>query len=135
MYLLDTDVLSNVVKRQPSGSLIRKLQTVPKALQFTSAINVGEIYYGAGRSSRKEEILKAFETHVFPNIAILPFDEACGKIFGNIKAELEKIGVGCSEPDLRIASIAIQHDFILVTGNTKHFDPIPGLQVENWIAA
>jgi len=133
MYLLDTDVLSNVVKRQPSGLLIRKLKTVPRELQFTSAINIGEIYYGAGRSARMEEILRAFETHVFPNISVLPFDEASGKIFGKIKADLEKTGVGCSEPDLRIAAIAIQHSFTLVTGNNRHFDPIPGLRLENWI--
>jgi tRNA(fMet)-specific endonuclease VapC len=135
MYLLDTDVLSNIVKRQPSALLIRRLKTVPSELQFTSAVNVGEIYYGAGRSNRKKEILKAFETHVFPNIAVLPFDETSGRIFGKIKAELEKSGIGYSEPDLRIASIAIQHDFTLITGNTRHFIPIHGLQVENWLVA
>lgn len=135
MYLLDTDVLSNIVKRRPSGFLIRKLKIIPRELHFTTAINIGEIYFGAGRSVKKNEILSAFETHVFPNIVVLPFDKASGKIFGKTKAELEKSGVGCSEPDLRIASIAIQHGFILVTGNTRHFDPIPGLKVENWISA
>ena len=135
MYLLDTDVLSNIVKRRPSELLIEKLKTIPRELQFTSAINVGEIYYGASRSARTEEILRAFEIHIFPNITVLPFDGASGKIFGKIKAELERIGLGCREPDLRIASIAIQHGFTLVTGNSRHFTPIPGLQVENWIHA
>ncbi len=53
MYLFDTDTLSNIVKRKPSERLLEKLEETPKAFQYTSAINVGEIYYGANRSSRK----------------------------------------------------------------------------------
>jgi tRNA(fMet)-specific endonuclease VapC len=134
MYLFDTDTLSNVVKRKPSGRLLEKLEETPIAFQHTSAINVEEIYYGANRSSKKKQILMAFEEMVFPNVNILPFDRQSGQVFGILKAELEKRGIGCSEPDLRIAAVAIQHSLILVTGNTKHFKNIPGLRIENWIA-
>ena len=134
MYLFDTDTLSNVVKQKPSGRLLQKLEEMPIAFQYTSAINVGEIYYGANRSSKKKQILKAFEKMVFPNVNILPFDRQSGQVFGMLKAELEKRGIGCSEPDLRIAAVAIQHSLILITGNTKYFKNIPGLRIENWIA-
>ena len=134
MYLFDTDTLSNIVKRRPSGLLLEKLRDLPKALQYTSAINVGEIYYGAKRSSQKERILKAFEENVFPNVKILPFDRQSGCVFGTLKAELEKSGIGCSEPDLRIAAVTLQHNLTLVTGNTRHFKNIPGLKIENWIS-
>ena len=134
MYLFDTDTLSNVVKRKPSARLLEKLEETPIAFQHTSAINVGEIYYGANRSSRKKQILKAFEEMVFPNVNILPFDRQSGQVFGILKAELEKGSIGCSEPDLRIAAVAIQHSLILITGNTKHFKNIPGLRIEDWIA-
>ena len=134
MYLFDTDTLSNVVKRKPSGKLLQKLEDTPIAFQYTSAVNVGEIYYGANRSSKKKQILKAFEKMVFPNVNILPFDRQSGQVFGMLKAELEKRGIGCSEPDLRIAAVAIQHSLILITDNTKHFKNIPGLRIENWIA-
>jgi tRNA(fMet)-specific endonuclease VapC len=133
MYLFDTDTLSNVVKQKPSGRLLQKLEEIPIAFQYTSAINVGEIYYGANRSSKKKQILKVFEKMVFPNVNILPFDRQSGQVFGMLKAELEKRGIGCSEPDLRIAAVAIQHSLILITGNTKHFKNIPGLRIENWI--
>ncbi len=133
MYLFDTDVLSNIVKRNPSQILLRKLEKLPKALQHTSAINVGEIYYGANRSNRKDQIIKAFEARVFPQLNIIAFDETGGKLFGEFRATLEKQGIVCSEPDLRIAAIAIQHDLILITGNIKHFNKIPGLSIENWI--
>ena len=134
MYLFDTDVLSNIVKRNPSQTLLRKIQKLPKELQYTSSINIGEIHYGANRSSRKEQIIEAFEERVFPSVHIVGFDETSGKLFGELKAALEKQGIVCSEPDLRIASIAIQHDFVLITGNTKHFEKISGLSIENWIS-
>ena len=133
MYLFDTDILSNIVKKQPSSTLIKKLKHLSRAVQFSTSVNVGEIYYGACRSNRKTIILKAFSEAVFPNINIIPFDEESGKIFGTLKAELEKKGIEFSEPDLRIASIAIQHKLILITGNTRHFKPIPGLKIENWL--
>ena len=134
MYLFDTDVMSNIVKRNPSRTLLEELEKLPKKLQHTSSINIGEIYYGANRSSRRDQIITAFEERVFPLVNILCFDETSGKLFGELKAKLEKQGIVCSEPDLRIASIAIQHDLILITGNIKHIKQIPDLTIENWIA-
>ena len=133
MYLFDTDTLSNIVKRRPSEQLLRRLHGLPMGLQYTTSINIGEIYYGACRTQRRDQIIKAFEAHVFPNVTILPFDKKSGVAFGRLKAALEKQGIGCSEPDLRIAAIASQHDLILITGNVKHFVDIPGLSIENWI--
>jgi tRNA(fMet)-specific endonuclease VapC len=133
MYLFDTDTMSNILKKKPSEYLISKLRQIQKDLQYTTAINVSEIYYGAHRSEHRDKILAAFEEKVFPNINILPFDREGGKIYGELKARLEKKGIAKSEPDLRIASIAIQHKMILITGNVKHFRDIPALRIENWI--
>jgi len=135
MYLFDTDVLSNIVKKSPSPFLIEKLGKTSPSMQFTSAINMGEIYYGAHKTSHGDKIIRAFEERVFPLITILPFDDGAAKVYGSLKAKLEKKGIIKSEPDLRIASIAIQHKLTLITGNIKHFKHIPGLEVENWIIA
>ncbi len=133
MYLFDTDCLSNILKKAPSPLLIKKLESLPKGLQFTTSINVSEIYFGAYRSRNQDKILKAYEDKVFPNVNILPFDTDSGKIYGRLKALLEKRGLSKNEPDLMIAAIAIQHDMILVTGNKRHFMNIPGLNIEDWI--
>ena len=133
MYLFDTDSLSNVLKKSPSSFLLEKLEGIAEDLQFTTSINVSEIYFGAYRSKNSKRILKAYEDKVFPNLNILPFDTESGKIYGRLKARLEKKGLSKSEPDLRIASIAIQHNMILVTGNKRHFMGIPGLSIEDWI--
>lgn len=133
--MFDTDCLSNILKKAPSPLLIKKLESLPKGLQFTTSINISEIYFGAYRSRNQEKILKAYEDKVFPNVNILPFDTESGKIHGRLKALLEKGGLSKSEPDLRIAAIAIQHSMILITGNKRHFMNIPGLNIEDWINA
>ncbi|MBW2264865.1 MAG: type II toxin-antitoxin system VapC family toxin [Deltaproteobacteria bacterium] len=133
MYLFDTDCLSNIVKKHPSPLLLKKLNVLPQEFQFSTSVNVCEIYYGAYRSKNRKRILKAYEEKVFPNLNILAFDTESGRICGRLKAGLEKKGLPKSEPDLRIAAIAIQHNMVLVTGNTRHFKGIPGLNVEDWI--
>jgi tRNA(fMet)-specific endonuclease VapC len=134
MYLFDTDCLCNILKRNPSPLLLERLRTLPKNLQFTTSINVSEIYYGAYRSKNQKEILAPYEGKVFVNVNILPFDTESGKVFGRLKAQLEKKGISKSESELRIAAIAIQHDMVVITGDKRHFDNIPGLSVEDWMS-
>jgi predicted nucleic acid-binding protein len=133
MYIFDTDSLSNIVKSRPSPRLLKNLKGLPSEFQYTTSINVAEIYYGAYGSPKKEKIFRAFEEKVFPNVTILPFDEDSARVYGQLKAKLEKKGITKSEPDLRIASIAFQHKFILVSGNVRHFKDIPRLKIENWL--
>ncbi|MGH3885125.1 MAG: VapC toxin family PIN domain ribonuclease, partial [Pseudonocardiaceae bacterium] len=63
------------------------------------------------------------------------FDMAAARTFGVLKAALERRGTPLAEPDLRIASIALSRDLILVTRNVRHFQRVPELTVENWIDA
>ena len=133
MYLFDTDIISRVVKAAPPAALIDRLSRVPRALQFTTAINAAEVYYGAARIGRRDALVKAYEDLVFARLTILPFDLESAKVFGRIKASLETRGLPQSEPDLRIAAIALRHGLIVVTGNVRHFANIPGLAVENWL--
>lgn len=133
MYLFDTDALSQIIKRNPSIGFIRKLASVPHDKQFTTAITVGEMVYGAYKSTRHEYFIEKLERLVWPNIQILAFDEGSAKIYGKLRAEMEKKGTPLTEPDLRIASIALYYKLTIVTGNIKHFSKAPGLAVENWI--
>lgn len=54
-------------------------------------------------------------------------------VYGKLRAELEKKGTPLMEADLRIASIALYNDLIVITGNVKHFLKVKGLLVENWL--
>ncbi len=134
MYIFYTDTLSNVLKSRPSPRLVKKLSSLSPEFQNTTSINSAEIYYGAHRFPNRDIILRAFEKSVFPNVTILPFDENSAQVYRKLKAKLERKGIVKSEPDLRIASIVLQHGFIIVSGKVRHFQGIPRLKIENWIA-
>lgn len=133
MFLFDTDTLSQVMKRAPTPSLLTRMATTPSEDQFTSAITIGEIVFGAQRSPRREYLLRRLEELLRPNIRVLPFDYVAAETYGRIRAELERAGTPLAEPNLRIGAIALTKDLTVVTGNTRHFSRIPGLRVENWI--
>lgn len=133
MYLLDTDTISNCLKKNPSPALLRRLAEIPGDQQYTSAITVGELVYGAYRSDRPEYFLRQLEERVWPNVQVLPFDEASARTYGKVRADLEKKGRPVSEPDLRIGAIALTHDLTVVTANSRHFSLVPGLRIENWL--
>lgn len=135
MYLFDTDTVSHVLRKAPSSGLIRRLADVPAEHQFTSAITVGELIYGAHRSTRPTYFLERLDRHVWPNVTVLPFDEMAARIYGPLRAKLEQTGTPVAEPDLRIAAICLTHQLTLVTGNLRPFRRIPGLAVENWIGS
>ena len=65
-----------------------------------------------------------------PNIENI--DSDIMDVFGNIKAQLQKKGITVDDMDLLIGSTAIANDMTLVTHNTKHFENMPGIKLEDW---
>ncbi len=83
MYLLDTDILSHLIKRSPSAALISKLVAVPAEHQFSSSIILGELVYGAHRPGpRSTALLSQIETRLIPNLSILPFNASAARRYG-----------------------------------------------------
>lgn len=133
-YLFDTDTLSNLVKRTPSRVLLDRIAATPTGYQATTAINLGELIYGAVRLGPGGLPLRErIERDLLANLTILPFDASAARRDGVLRAELERQGTPLAEADLRIAAIALAHGRILVTGNTRHFGRITGLVTENWL--
>ena len=134
MYLLDTGILSNLLKRTPSTVLIAKLASVPPEQQFTSSITLGELIYGAYRlRERAGHLLQKLDETLLANLPALPFDGAAARRYGEVRAELEHRGTPLGDADLRIGAIALARGLIVVTGNVRHFQRIPDLLVENWL--
>lgn len=131
-YCFDTDIISATLKPRPPMQLVRRLATVPPQQQFTTAINVGELIYGARRVGR-EELTSKVERVVRQAQTVLAFDTAAARTYGALRATLERVGTPLAEPDLRIASIAVTRHLTLVTRNLRHFERVPGLTAENWI--
>lgn len=133
MYCFDTDVLSATMRRDPDLPLIRRLAQLPPSDQFTTAITLGELLYGAERRGSARLRTKVRDL-VSGALTVLPFDEAAAEVYGSLRARLEAAGTPLDEPDTRIASVALARDLTLVTANVRHFDRVPDLTVENWLA-
>ncbi len=132
MYCFDTDTLSAVIRRDPPLHLVRRLAQVPPTEQATTTINLGELLYGAAKRG-SERLTRQVREVVSTATSILPFDEEAAEVYGPLRARLESEGRRLDEPDLRIASIALARELIVVTGNVRHFARVPGLAVENWL--
>lgn len=130
-YLLDTDIISATLRRQPDLRVVRRLASVPPTEQFTSAISLAELLFGAHRVGRADLVERIMELGDY--LPVLPFDEAAARAFGPLKADLERVGTPLAEPDLRIAAIALATGLTLVSGNVRHFARVPGLALQNWL--
>ena len=134
MIIFDTDVISYVLHPQPPAALIRRVAEVDPEQQATTSVTAGELVYGAWRSPRPDHFLEALERRVWPHIRVLAFDFNSAVVYGRLRAELERGGTPLAEPDLRIAAICLRHDATLATGNLRHFQRVPGLRSEDWLA-
>ena len=67
-------------------------------------------------------------------LVVLPFDEQAARTFGELKARLERAGQVVSDLDLQIASIALEAQTPLLAHNRKHFERVPGLVLQDWLA-
>ncbi len=132
-YLFDTDVISSLMKGSGSQGLMERLEAASGESQAISSITVFEVYYGAYRSIDPRRFIKLFETKVLPVVEIISFDDNAARIAGKLRAERERSGRPIAPGDLQIAAVALASGRILITGNTRHFMNIPGLDIENWL--
>lgn len=128
-YLLDSDTLIHFL-RGHEGIAARMKELDPSTLALSS-ISLGELYYGAFLSEQGPANLELLD-RLRSMMREIPFDGRAAIIFGRVKSDLKEGGQLVSDSDLFIASTALVHDCILVTGNTGHFERIRGLRIEDW---
>ena len=129
MYLLDTDII--IYSLKGNQTVVWNLQLHMNDPLHISAVTLMELYYGAYKSSHVESNLakvKAIES----SMGIFPVSQTLVEIFGLLKSNLEKTSTPLDDFDLVLAATALSHNLILVTNNTKHFQRINGLKIENW---
>ena len=118
------------IKNRPQQ--VRELFNCHSGQLCISAVTLGELIYGAEKSSQPERNLRDIEG-LAARLDVLPLaDEAAGH-FGQIRADLAKIGQPIGSYDLMIAGHARSLGLILVTNNLREFQHVPGLRLENWV--
>ena len=66
-------------------------------------------------------------------VSVVAYDQNCAEEFGRLRLALKKQGIALDPVDLMIAATALVHDLILVTNNTRDFERIPNLRLEDWL--
>ena len=136
MYVLDTNIVSHFV-RASSPELTRRILESEADSLCISAISAGELLYGLGRlpPSRRAQTLRLQLDAVFTAIAVAPLPAGAAAHYGTARSALEKVGNPIGGNDLWIAAHALAGDMTLVTNNTREFEKVSGLKLENWAAA
>lgn len=130
-YLLDTDTCIYLLNGEQQVKA-RVAQVGVEAIAV-AIVTKGELYFGAYNSSQIDSNLERIrEFFTEPGPQILPVDDQVMDCFGKTKAELRRKGQPIGDIDLLIAGVAISRNLKLVTNNTKHFQRVPGISLENW---
>jgi tRNA(fMet)-specific endonuclease VapC len=131
MYLLDTNICIYLIKKKPSDVLSHFTKKSLGNIGISS-ITLSELEYGVYKSNQVEKNLAALEMFITP-LSILFYNSDAAKIYGQIRATLEKKGTTIGAMDMLIAAHAISENCLLVTNNEKEFQRIPELKIENWV--
>jgi tRNA(fMet)-specific endonuclease VapC len=130
-YLLDTNTCIYIIKRAPPDVYDRFKQLRVGDVGI-SAITYCELQFGVAKSSRPEENQLALTEFLSP-LEVRDFPSRAAIVFGQIRAHLQRAGTPIGNYDLLIAAHAMHEGLTLVTNNTKEFNRVSGLKIENWI--
>ena len=130
-YLLDTNICIYIIKQHPK-QVIEHLRTLLVGDVAISAITLAELEYGAAKSSRPEQNREALIAFTAP-LEVLPFDDDASLHYGEIRADLERSGMVIGAMDMLIAAHARSRSLKLVTNNSRDFQRIHSLDIENWV--
>jgi tRNA(fMet)-specific endonuclease VapC len=132
-YLLDTNVLSEVVKPQPNEKVLLKLKQNEHLLAIPSLV-WHEMRYGWNKmpEGKKKRAIGDYLHLVVSQLPVFNYDQAAARVHAEFRASLEASGVSLSFVDSQIAAIAIVNGLTLVTRNTSDYQAIPNLSMTNW---
>jgi len=129
--ILDTNICIYIIKNRPK-SVKKRFREFEIGELCISTITVSELMYGAFKSEHTEKNLKAIENFLMP-FEIVDYDFTASVEYGKIRAYLEKEGRVIGNMDMQIAGHALALDLVLVTNNTKEFERVEGLRLDNWV--
>ena len=130
-YMLDTNIVIYAKNRRPPGVIERMLQQKPDDLCI-SAVTLAELEFGASKSSNPARNRMAL-TLFLTGMRVAPFDAPAARESGDIRHDLSSRGAVIGGNDMLIAAQARSLGLTLVTNNTREFERIDGLKLENWV--
>lgn len=136
-YLLDTNILSELVRPRPDPRVLARFHQDWRHC-LTATVVEHEIRYGVARNPslpRRQALATAYDQLIGPRgITILPYDTDAARWHAQERARLETLGQPRAFADGQIAAIAVTRGLVLVTRNTADFNGYSGLRIENWFS-
>lgn len=129
-YLLDTNICVALIRQQSAPALHRLTAALPGDVGV-SVITVSELCFGAEKSAHPQKNAQAVEQFLLP-LVVVPFDHQAARVYGNLRAFLEKSGTPIPSMDMLIGAHARSLDVTLATNNLQDFPRIPNLK--DWLS-
>ena len=130
LYMLDTNTVSAALRG--NASLDERLLRLDPAQWCISAITRAELRYGLEKKPEAAKLARYVEAFL-QSTTTAPWDTAAADAHGVLRARLRRAGTPIGDFDEMIAAHALSLDAVLVTDNTRHFQLVDGLALENWI--
>ena len=130
-YLLDTNICIYIAKQRPPSVAARFAKLAAGSVGM-SLITYGELRYGAEKSSQRGSTLEKLE-RLQSIIPVIAPDAAVGERYGAIRTHLECAGTPIGNNDLWIAAHALSLGVTLISNNTREFERVPKLKLDNWV--
>ncbi len=129
---LDTNICIYFLKGAHPPVKTRLMEHGPQDIKIPAIVKA-ELLYGAVKSTKREENQKRVARFLEP-FEIVPFDDSATAFYADIRSQTEASGTPVGPNDLIIAATVLSQNGVLVTNNTKEFQRIQDLMVENWMA-
>ena len=129
-YMLDTNICIYVIKNYPP-KLRERFNRLAEQLCISS-VTLAELHYVAEKSARRLENLQAIGQFC-ARLEVLAFPAKAAAHFGQIRADVERLGTPVRPLDMLIGAHARAEGLIVVTNNAREFRRLPGVRVENWM--
>ena len=140
MVVIDTNVVSELMRSDPSAEVLAWLDRRPARELFLTAVTEAEVRTGIAflpEGARRRGLAEAAERAFGGLFAgrILPFDSAAARVYAEIAAARRTAGRPLSQADCQIAAIARSRGMAVATRNARDFDDIDIEVVDPWAAA
>jgi len=129
-YLLDTNICIYIINKRPP-EVFDRFRRIKLMQLHIPTIVIFELYFGLEKNQSHRRNASFLENFIAP-LTVTGFSVEAAKCAAKIRYQLRKKGTPIGAYDIQIAAIAMTEDLVLLTNNTKEFERIEGLKLENW---
>lgn len=128
-YMLDSNICIYTIKNRPPS--VRQEFVQHQDMMCISTITKMELIVRVEKSAVPERNLNIVESFI-ARLEVLDYGQRAAEHTGQLRAELDRKGTPIDPYDQMIAGHARSQGLVLVTNNTREFERVPGLRIENW---